>query len=132
MSAVLAVIGGLVLYFTFLKKSNEGKFKKFLNWMYNFLSFRKLLLEDLLKICYIILALFVTLGSFSFISQGFVYFICVLILGNLALRVTFEFSLMMVLICKNTSEINSKLSSKNVDSTPKKENTNKKEEVNAQ
>ena len=38
-SAILAVIGGIVLYFTFLSKKNEGKFTGFLGWMYDFLTF---------------------------------------------------------------------------------------------
>ena len=35
-SAVLAIVGGIVLYFTFLSKKNEGKFTGFLGWVYDF------------------------------------------------------------------------------------------------
>ena len=34
-SLVLAIVGGIVLYFTFLKKDNEGKYTGFLGWMYD-------------------------------------------------------------------------------------------------
>ena len=51
---VLAVVGGIALHFTFLKKSNNGKFKGFWGWMYDFLTFKKMLIENLLKILYLI------------------------------------------------------------------------------
>ena len=70
-SAILAVIGGIVLYFTFLSKKNEGKFTGFLGWMYDFLTFKKMMIENLLKILYLIAALFITLGSFALISTSF-------------------------------------------------------------
>lgn len=62
-SVILAIIGGIVLYFTFLSKKNEGKFTGFLGWLYDFLTFKKMMIENVLKILYIIVALFVTLSS---------------------------------------------------------------------
>ena len=53
-SLVLAIVGGIVLYFTFLKKDNEGKYTGFLGWMYDFLTFKKLTIENVLKILYLI------------------------------------------------------------------------------
>ena len=67
-SVILAIIGGIVLYFTFLSKKNEGKFTGFLGWLYDFLTFKKMMIENVLKILYIIVALFVTLSSFGLIS----------------------------------------------------------------
>ncbi|MBQ2917008.1 MAG: hypothetical protein IJE59_02380 [Clostridia bacterium] len=111
-SAVLAVIVGLVLYFTFLRKKNDGKFTGFLGWVYDFWNFKKLSIEAILKITYLILSLFITLASFSIIPLNFGGFLLALILGNLVLRLTYEFSLIMILICRNTTEINSKLNKK--------------------
>lgn len=107
-SAVLAVIGGIVLYFTFLSKKNEGKFKGFLTWLYDFLTFKKMFIENLLKVTYLILALFITLSSFG--TGSFLGFIATLVLGNLAIRVAYEFSLVLLVMCRNTTEINKKLS----------------------
>lgn len=109
-SAVLAVCGAIALHFTFLSKSKEGKFKKFWGWMYDFLTFKKMLIENLLKILYLICALFVTLSSFAYIGQSFIAFIGSLVLGNLVVRMVYEFSLVLLLICRNTTEINAKLS----------------------
>lgn len=111
-SAVVAVIGGIILYFTFLKKSNEGKFKGFAGWMYEFLSFKKMLIENILKILYLICALFITLVSFATIGESFLGFVVILLGGNLLVRIVYEFSLVMLVICRNTTDINNKLGKK--------------------
>lgn len=111
-SIVLAVVGGIALHFTFLRKSNNGKFKGFWGWMYDFLTFKKMLIENLLKILYLICTLFITLFSFAIISQSFLAFLAILVLGNLSVRIIYEFSLIMLVICRNTTEINSKLNTK--------------------
>ena len=114
-SAVLAIIGGIVLYFTFLSKKNDGKFKGFLGWLHDFLTFKKMFIENLLKVTYLVLTIFVTL--FSFGAGSFLAFIIVLLLGNLIIRVFYEASLVLLIICRNTTEIN-----KNLAQNIKKEN----------
>ena len=47
-SVILAVVGGILIYFLFLSKKNEGKFKGFAGWLYDFLSFKKMFMEALL------------------------------------------------------------------------------------
>ena len=108
-SVILAIIGGIVLYFTFLSKKNEGKFTGFLGWLYDFLTFKKMMIENVLKILYIIVALFVTLSSFGLISISFLAFLLTLVIGNVLTRVIYELLLVTLLICKNTTEINNKL-----------------------
>lgn len=108
-AAILAVVGGIVLYFTFLSKKNEGKFTGFLGWMYDFLTFKKMMIENLLKILYLIAALFITLGSFALISTSFLAFLMMLIFGNVAARVVYELLLVTLVICRNTTDINKKL-----------------------
>ena len=111
-SAVLAVIGGIVLYFTFLKKSNDGKFKGFAGWMYDFLTFKKMLIENLLRILYLICALFTTLASFAIIGTSFLSFVIMLLGGNLVIRIIYEFSLILLVICRNTTDINTKMNNR--------------------
>lgn len=108
-SVILAIIGGIVLYFTFLSKKNEGKFTGFLGWLYDFLIFKKMMIENVLKILYIIVALFVTLSSFGLISISFLAFLLTLVIGNVLTRVIYELLLVKLVICKNTTEINKKL-----------------------
>ena len=88
-SAVVAVIGGLVLYFTFLAKHNDGVFAGFKGWMYDFLTFKKMVIENILKIVYLIIAIFITLSSLALISESFIGFILYLVIGNLVLRVIY-------------------------------------------
>lgn len=111
-SAVLAIVAGIALCFTFLKSSNSGKFKGFLSWLYDFLSFRKMLIENLLKVLYLIMSIFITLGSFAFIGNSFIEFITILVVGNLSIRLIYEFLLIQLVICRNTSEINTRMARK--------------------
>jgi len=107
---VIAIVGGIALYFTFLRNSNRGKFTGFLGWMYEFLHFRKITIEAILKITYLILAIFITLASFGLIGTNFLLFLLVLILGNVILRISYELSMIMIGIWRNTTDISRKMS----------------------
>ena len=107
-SLILALIGCFVVYFLFVVKKDHPK-QKFLAWLKDFLSFKKMLIEVILKIAYLFFAIFITLSSFALIGSSFVAFLLTLILGNLLARLTFEGILMMIMIWKNTTEINKKL-----------------------
>ena len=104
-SLVLAIVGGILVYFLFLSKKNEGKFTGFVAWLYDFLSFKKMFLENLLKITYLIVAFYVTLSSFALIGTNFLVFLSTLLVGNLIVRIIYEFSLILLVICRNTTEI---------------------------
>ena len=105
LSIILAVVGGILIYFLFLSKKNEGKFTGFLGWLYDFLSFKKMFLEALLKITYLIVAIYITLFSFVLIGDSFLGFLLTLVLGNVIARVVYEFSLILLVICRNTTDI---------------------------
>lgn len=106
---ILAIAGGILVYFLFLKKDNENKFTGFLKYLYEFLSFKKMWLESILKISYLILAIYISLMSFELIGTSFLGFILTLVFGNIVLRVIYELSLLLLTICRNTTEINKKL-----------------------
>ena len=105
-SAVIAIIGGITLYFVYLK--SENKFTGFLAKLQDFLNFKSLLIEDILKITYLVLAIFITLNSLGLIAVNIGSFF-LLIVGNLILRISYELSILIIKICKNTSDINKKL-----------------------
>lgn len=107
-SVVLAIIGGILAYVLFINKNNKLD-NKFLVWLRDFLSFKNLLLETILKVTYVILAIFITLTSFNMIGVNFFGFLLYLIIGNVVLRIIYESSLMLLMIWKNTSEINKKM-----------------------
>ena len=121
LSLILAIVGGILVYFLFLSKKNEGKFKGFVGWLYEFLSFKKMFLEALLKITYLIVAIYITLSSFALIGTSFLSFLLTLVLGNVIARVIYEFSLILLVICRNTTEI-AKNTSKKIDDNKTQEN----------
>ena len=86
-SFVLAIVGGIVAYFLFTSKKNNGEYKGFVAWLHSFLRFDKMMIEALLKIVYLVLTIFITLSSFGFISTSFLTFLLYLIVGNLVLRI---------------------------------------------
>lgn len=106
---VIAIIGGICLYFTVFSKANEKKYTGFMAKLYEYVKFDKMIITSFLKITYIIGAIFITLLSFGFISIDFLKFIECLIVGNLILRVVYEFMLVTLKIFENTNEINKKM-----------------------
>lgn len=104
-SLVLAIVGGVCLYVCFVRKDKELTDPKLVK-LRDFLQFRTLIIEPVLKALYCILAIFITLYSFSMISSSFLGFLMFLIFGNVIVRLGYEGSMIILMIWKNTSEIN--------------------------
>ena len=109
---IISIVAAILIFFLFLGKRNEGKFTGFVGWLYEFLDFKKLAVEGILKILYIATALYITIMSFSMISVSFGGFLGMLIGGNIGVRIVYELMLVLLIVCKNTSEINKKMSNK--------------------
>ena len=105
---VIAVIGGLVAYFLFIKPDKEVN-NKYLKWLKDFCNFKKMLIEDLLKIAYVMLTIFITLFALLAITENILACILILVIGNLLVRLVFEACLINIMIWKNTTEINQKI-----------------------
>lgn len=101
---ILAVIGGILTYFLFVKAKTDPK-NKFLKWLKNFLAFKIMWLEIILKILYYTLTIFCILMSFSLISTSFIAFLMTLVVGPVLIRFIYEFSMMFVMIWRNTADI---------------------------
>ncbi len=108
-SLVVAVIGGICLYFTVFSDKNEGKYEGFMAKLYDFVKFKKMYITVILKVSYLVLAIYLTLVSFTAISTSFLVFLLILIFGNLILRLIYEFSLVLLSIQENVAEINKKM-----------------------
>lgn len=106
---VLAIIGGVLVYFMFVKGKNKFEDNKFLSKLKDFLDFKTFWIEPILKVSYLMLAIFVTLGSFAFIGKSFLTFLMMLTLGNVVIRLAYEGTLVVLMIWKNTAEINKKM-----------------------
>ena len=106
-SVIAALGGGITFYIIFLR--SKKTFKGFLKVMHDYFTFKSLLLEEILKITYMILAIFTTLISITYIFPNPLMFLLVLVGGNAALRIVYELAILLIKICRNTTEINDKL-----------------------
>jgi hypothetical protein len=107
-SLVVAILGGIALYFIFTSKEFEPKLKGFVKTLSEYLTFEKGIIRPLLKITYLILMLYITLSSFALIRYSFLSFLITLILGNLVLRIIFEFSIIMLELANDVKAIRKK------------------------
>lgn len=106
---LIALVGGVCAYLMFVKSDEEPKDPRLLK-LKEFLSFKKMIIEGLLKATYIVFALFVTLYSFLImVDTSFITGLMLLILLNILLRIGYEASLIVLLIWRNTSDISKKL-----------------------
>lgn len=106
-ASIIAIIGGILIYFLFVKPKNDPK-GKFAKWLKDFLSFKIMWIEPILKMVYYILTIGVILGSFGFLSLGgagvLAFFLC-LILGPIVVRLGYEATMMFIMIWRNTKDI---------------------------
>ena len=105
---ICAIVGSILVFVLFLRKDNESKYTGFVKWLYDYLQFNKLTIDIILRFTYLFLAIFITVASFGLISSSFLGFLLTLILGNLVLRVVYEFSMLVILIYRNVRELNEK------------------------
>ncbi len=110
-SFVLAIVGGIVAYIMFVAKKNNGEFTGIVAWLHDFLNFKTYIIDVILKVLYLIIAIFITLSSVSFIPVSIAAFFVWLIFGNLAARICYEFILLFLTLVDNTTQINKKLTS---------------------
>ena len=106
---LIALVGGICAYLMFVKSDEEPKDPRLVK-LKEFLSFKKMIIEGLLKASYIIFALFITLYSFQImVGTSFITGLMLLILLNIMLRIGYEASLIVLLIWRNTNDISKKL-----------------------
>ena len=110
-AAILAIIGGILVYFLFVKSKTEPK-GKFGKWLKDFLSFKVMWIEPILKVIYYIATIFVILYSFTYFGMfnimggmAFLMFILTLILGPIIIRLAYEMTMMFIMIWRNTRDI---------------------------
>ncbi|MBQ3020816.1 MAG: hypothetical protein IJD92_01170 [Bacilli bacterium] len=120
-SILLAVIGGIFLYTTYFSKEKEGKYTGIKKYLYDFVNFKITIIEPIFRILYLIVAISITLSSFSYITSNFFYFIGRLVFGNIIARISFEILLLILKLFKDVSEINNKLQKKKEKKEDKKD-----------
>ena len=106
-AAILAIVGGILVYFLFVKSKTEPK-GKFAKWLKDFLSFKIMWIEPILKVIYYIGTIFIVLVSFSFLGlggAGVLMWLMTLVFGPVVLRVIYEATMMFIMIWRNTRDI---------------------------
>ena len=107
---VLAVILGVVLFFTVLRRKNEGKFTGAKGRIYDFLNVNKFYTEDIIRLLYVITVCVVTLvGLAQIVLGGFFSGLFLIVLGNVIARVSYECLLMFFVLVRKTVAIDKKL-----------------------
>ncbi len=106
-ASILAIVGGIVLYCCFTNKKGEPK-GKFAKWLKDFLNFKVMWIEIILKILYYVATIFVMLFSFTFLAAGgvgVVSWLMCLVLGPILVRLCYEATMMFIMIWRNTKDI---------------------------
>ena len=106
-AGILAIVGGILTYFLFVKSKNQPK-GKFAKWLKDFLSFKIMWIEPILKCVYYIATIATILISFGFLGYGgagVLMFFCTLIFGPIVVRLMYEAAMMFIRIWHNTQDI---------------------------
>ena len=103
---VLAVVGGITLYFTLFNKNKEGKYKGIISIIYDLVQFKYFIIDDIYRILYLISTIAVTLLSFNFFGNW--RFLIFLIGGNIVLRISYEILILFIQLCHDVRNLNNK------------------------
>lgn len=107
---IAAVVLGIILNFTFLKKSNEGRFKGFWKKMYDLLSMNRFYTEDIIKLLEVITFLIVTfLGIYMIFTGSVAGGLLLIIFGNLLARICYELIIMFAILTRKTVSVDKRL-----------------------
>ena len=110
-AVIIALVLGIVLFFTFLKKNNEGKYSGIKGKFYNAMTFNRFYAENIIKFVYVLSACVITVvGLVQIVIGSFIAGIVALVFGNVILRVSFELLLMFIMLCKKTVSVDRRLS----------------------
>lgn len=130
-SVLLAVIGGVFLFTNYFGKDKEGAYTGYKKKIYDFINFKTTIIEPIFRVLYLIVAIAITLASFSYITTNFFEFIGTLVFGNILARLAFELLLLVLKLFKDVSEIKDSLKKINTKPTLIKEEKkhDKKDEI---
>lgn len=104
---VLAIVGGILVFFLFTNAKTDPK-NKFAKWLKDFLAFKVMWIEGILKVVYYAATIFVMLYSFSFLALGgvgFLMFLIFLVAMPIIIRIFYEATMMFIMIWHNTKDI---------------------------
>ena len=108
---VFAVIAGIVLDFTFLRRSNEGRFRGFWGKVYNLFSFNRFYSEGILKLLNVISFILITVfGIYMMFTGSIIGGLLLIVIGNLTVRLLYEITIMFIILTRKTVSIDRRMS----------------------
>lgn len=108
---IVAIALGFILNASFLKRSNEGRFKGFWGKIYDIFSMNRFYTEDIVKLLGIITFLIITFTGIYMICTGsFAGGILLIVFGNIIARLCYEMIIMFAIVTRKTVSIDKKLS----------------------
>ncbi len=116
-SALVSLVCSILVWALVMPEKKRPTLNAFFTFVSDVFNFRSLLIEKILKFTYLLLTLFAILfGFLAFVvcistndARAGLMGLLVMILGPIALRLTYELSMMAVLLVKNVIEINNKM-----------------------
>lgn len=110
-AALISLIIALVAFFTITMKKKAPK-GKFMNYLREFLNFRRVWVASILKFIYLFFATLLTIGSIVMMffggeheAQMIIICLLVLVFGNVLLRVGFEMTMITIGLWENTNDM---------------------------
>ncbi len=106
-------IAGLLLtgcvYLFLTSKKQEKSLKGGLRWLRDFLTFKKIYLEAVLRFLYILTTCFVFATGFLMIFERGWRGLLLMIVGPVAVRIVYELLMLFIVLVKNVMEINNSI-----------------------
>jgi hypothetical protein len=106
---IAAIIVGCVLYVLFVRGDRNEKLTGNKAKFYNFLNFNKFYAEEIFKFFYIVSAAIFTFVGIVMLFVNFASGIILLVIGNIALRVSYELLMMFIILCRRTASVDKRL-----------------------
>lgn len=107
LALIVIIAGGFALYFLFVRKPN--RFQGAVATLHDAFNFRTFYTEKLLRLLYSITVVAIVVYSIVLLFTHFFSALLLFVLGNLAARIVYEYALLLLVLCRNTQEINRKM-----------------------
>lgn len=103
-----SIVITVLVYALFMDKKNEKNLDRNAKKIYDFFHFKKLYLEEILKICYLFSTVLINIIAFSTIMKDFISFIIIFMVGNISLRIVYELIFMFIHLHDDVRELKNK------------------------
>ena len=109
---IISLIIAVIVFATLIKRKTAPR-GRFMKWLREYLNFRTVFISSIIKLVYVFLAVFLTIMSVVIMFQGrddtvltmILVGLATMILGNILLRIMMEFTMALIVVWENTSDI---------------------------